>query len=221
MVGSLVAETKPSGLVLKRLQLSSEAEFSDLLSLYEEAFPSSERKPVAVLRRMFAVEQYYFLLATENEVTVGFAIVRVLSGGTAALLEYMAVAPSQRRRGIGGQIVLAAARAVNAPPVTLLLEVESDNVKSPDQSLRTKRKHFYRALGALELRNLSWIMPPVIATLPPAMEMMVLAPAVSTIRREELRQWLVNIYVDVYGQSADDPRIDVMLRELPEEVELI
>ncbi|MGO4516341.1 GNAT family N-acetyltransferase [Terriglobus sp. 2YAB30_2] len=207
--------------MLKRLQLSSEAEFSDLLSLYEEAFPSSERKPVAVLRRMLAVEQYYFLLATENEVTVGFAIVRVLSGGTAALLEYMAVAPSQRRRGIGGQIVLAAARAVNAPPVTLLLEVESDNVKSPDQSLRTKRKHFYRALGALELRNLSWIMPPVIATLPPAMEMMVLAPAASTIRREELRQWLVNIYVDVYGQSADDPRIDVMLRELPEEVELI
>jgi len=221
MTRSHVAETTPQGLVLKRLQSSSDPAFSDLLSLYDEAFPSSERKPVAVLRRMLAVEDYYFLLATENEITVGLAIVRVLRDGTAALLEYMTVVPSQRRRGIGGQIVLAAARAVNAPPVTLLLEVESDRIKSPDQSLRARRKQFYRMLGALELRDLSWIMPPVIATPPPAMEMMVLAPAVSSIRREKLRQWLVNIYVDVYGQSADDPRIDVMLRDLPEEVELI
>ena len=221
MTRSLVAETVPSGLVLKRLQLSSEREFSDLLLLYEEAFPSSERKPAAVLRRMLAVEQYYFLLATENEVTVGFVIVRVLSGGTAALLEYMAVASSQRRRGIGGQIVLAAARTLNAPPLTLLLEVESDRIEDQDRLLRTRRKQFYRALGALELRNLSWIMPQVAATPPPAMEMMVLAPAASFVRRKELRQWLVNIYVDVYGQSADDPRIEAMVADLPEEVELV
>ncbi|NUQ30544.1 MAG: GNAT family N-acetyltransferase [Acidobacteriaceae bacterium] len=221
MKRSLIAETPASGLVLKRLQPSSEAEFSDLLSLYEEAFPSSERKPVDVLHRMLTTEQYYFLLATEGDITVGFAIARVLSGGTAALLEYMAVAPSQRRRGIGGQIVLATARAVNAPSTTLLMEVESDRIEDQDRLLRTKRKQFYRALGALELRNLNWVMPPVIATPPPAMEMMVLASGISFVRREELRQWLVSIYVDVYQRSADDPRIDVMLRELPEKVELI
>ena len=221
MTRSLVAETVPSGLVFKRLQPSSEPEFSDLLSLYEEAFPSSERKPMAMLRRMLATEQYYFLLAMEGDITVGFAIARVLSGGTAALLEYMAVVPSQRRRGIGGQIVLAAARAVNAPPLTLLLEVESDRIEDLDWLQRARRKQFYRALGALELRNLTWIMPPVIATPPPAMEMMVLASGISFVRREELRQWLVSIYVDVYGRSADDPSIDVMLSGLPQEVELI
>ncbi len=214
-------ETSPSGLVLKRLQPSSELEFTDLLSLYEEAFPCSERKPADVLRRMLATEQYYFLLATKDEVTVGFAIVCVLSGGTAALLEYMAVAPSQRRRGIGGQIVLAAARAVDAPSVTLLLEVESDLIDDPDRLLRTRRKQFYRALGALELRNLSWSMPPVIAASPPAMEMMALSAIVDFVPRHQVRQWLTEIYVDVYGQSADDPRIDLMLRALPEEVELV
>ena len=221
MARSLVAETAASGLVLKRLRTHSESEFSDLLSLYEESFPDSERKPVAVLHRMLAVDEYHFFLATEYEVTVGLAIVRVLSGGTAALLEYMAVAPLQRRRGIGGQIVVAVARAVDAPSTTLLFEVESDRIEDPDRLLRTRRKQFYRALGAQELRNLSWIMPPVIETPPPAMEMMVLAPAAGFVRKEELRQWLRNIYVDVYEQSAADPRIDVMLRDLPEEVELI
>lgn len=221
MTGSLVVQTSPSGLVLKRLQSSSEAEFSDLLSLYEEAFPGSERKPVDVLRRMLAVEQYYFLLATEREVTVGFAIARVLSGGAAALLEYMAVAPSQRRRGIGAQIVLAAARAVNSPPVALLLEVESDHLESPERLLRARRKQFYRSLGARELCELSWIMPPVTATPPPAMEMMVLASAANSVQREALRRWLVDIYVDVYGQSAHDLRIEAMMKGLPEEVGLI
>ncbi|QEE27764.1 GNAT family N-acetyltransferase [Terriglobus albidus] len=220
MTRSFVATTG-SGLVLKRLQPSSELEFSDLLSLYEEAFPSSERKPVAVLRRMLSVEEYYFLLATENEVTVGFAIVRVLSGGTAALLEYMAVAPSERRRGIGGQIVLAAARAANAPSVTLLLEVESDRIEDEDRLLRTRRKQFYRSLGARELCDLNWIMPPVIATLPPPMEMMALGKIVSSVPRHQVQQWLTEIYVDVYEQSADDPRIEAMVRELPGEVRFV
>lgn len=218
MTGSLVAQTPPSGLVLKRLRSSSEAEFSDLFSLYEEAFPGSERKPVDVLRRMLATEQYYFLLATESEVTVGFAIACVLSSGTAALLEYMAVAPSQRRRGIGAQIVRAAAQAVNAPAVSLLLEVESDRIESPERLQRARRKQFYRSLGGRELCDLSWIMPPVIATLPPQMEMMALGPIVGFIPRHQVRQWLAEIYVDVYGQNADDPRIDAMVRDLPDEV---
>jgi len=221
MTESLVAQPPSSGLVLKRLRSSSETEFSDLLNLYEEAFPDSERKSEVVLRRMLAVEQYYFLLATANDVTVGFAIVCVLSSGTAALLEYMAVAPSQRRRGIGAQIVLAAARAVNAPAVSLLLEVESDRIESSERVQRARRKQFYRSLGAREFSGLSWIMPPVTTTLPPAMEMMVLGPVASSIPREQLRQWLVDIYVDVYGQSADDPRIEAMVADLPEKVSFI
>ena len=221
MTESLVAQPPSSGLVLKRLRSSSETEFYDLFSLYEEAFPGSERKPMDVLRRMLATEQYYFLLATERDVTVGFAIACVLSGGTAALLEYMAVAPSQRRRGIGAQIVHAAAQAVNAPAVSLLLEVESDRIESPERPQRTRRKQFYRSLGARELCGLSWIMPPVIATPPPPMEMMAFCPTVGFVPRHQLRRWLTETYVDVYGQSADDSRIEAMVRELPEEVELI
>ena len=192
-------------------------EFRSLVKLYEEGFPENERKPIALLRPMLANERYHFLFATERERSIGFAIVCELSGGAAALLEYIAVAPNSRGRGLGQRMFLAAAKAVCA----LLIEVESDRAEGSDRFWRMRRKRFYRSLGARELQSLSWIMPPVMATPPPPMEMMVLATGANTIALDQLRQWLVSIYVDVYGRSRNDRRLDTMLSVLPDEVQLV
>lgn len=220
MAGADPGQALSEELVLKRLERSSESEFSDLSRLYIEAFPENERKPLSTLHQMLATEGYSFFLAVVNEAVVGFAIVRALSGD-ALLLEYMAVAQDQRRRGFGKRIVLAISEAVHAPQKTLLLEVESDHVESPDRALRTRRKSFYRSLGAKEIANLSWVMPPVMSTPPPPMEMLAFAGAASVISRDQVRQWLSSIYVHVYGQRGNDPRIHTMLANLPEKVLLV
>jgi len=219
MSGPLAKKTGP-GLALERLDTSCLGAFATLVCLYEQSFPEAERKPVDWLRRMLATENYFLFLATEEGAPVGFAVARLLSGGSTALLEYMAVAHAQRERGLGRQIVLGTAHAVQAPLRTLLLEVESDRVDSPDRVLRTRRKNFYRSLGAREMQGLRWIMPPVTGTPPPAMEMMIFGTE-NPVPRHQLRTWLTDIYVDVYDQSADDPRIDSMLNSLPDEVRLI
>jgi GNAT superfamily N-acetyltransferase len=221
MAESLSTQMPGPKVVLTRLQTGCEMEFGDLVSMYREGFPESERKPVASLRRMLASEHYHFLLAETDGYAAGFAIVRVLHGGDASLLEYMAVVPSRRGQGLGRKMFLATAGALGAPPRTLLIEAESDRVDSPDRGLRMRRKQFYRSLGAREFEGLRWIMPPVAAALPPAMEMLVLTESATPVRREMLRQWLTDIYVEVYEQSADDPRIDTMLADLPDEVRLI
>ncbi|SNT38841.1 N-acetylglutamate synthase, GNAT family [Granulicella rosea] len=208
-------------LVLNCLEPAQETEFGDLVRLYEQAFPASERKPVEALRRMLATAAYHFFLAQEDGLTAGFAIVRVLDGGDAALLEYMAVAPERRGHGLGGRIVLAVAQAIGAPPAVLLIEVESDRVEGPEREQRSRRKRFYRSLGARELQELGWVMPPVAATPPPAMEMLAFASVSGSVSRGRLRRWLTGIYVEVYGQRADDPRIGAMLAGLPDEVPIL
>jgi GNAT superfamily N-acetyltransferase len=211
----------PAELQLKRLRSSDEAEFLALADVYQLAFPESERKPLPVLRAMLADVRYHFLHSTCGGKLAGFAVVRRLSSSTAALLEYLAVAPAQRGRGLGRQLFVKVAEAVKSPPATLLIEAESDRVECPDRELRAKRKSFYRSLGARELHGLSWIMPQVSSTAPPAMEMLALGATESTVSKEQLRHWLADIYVEVYGQSADDARIGTMVSDLPDVIALL
>ena len=104
----------------------------------------------------------------------------------------------------------------------LLMEVESDRFPSPEQIDRSRRKEFYRRLGCREIEGLRGLMPPVTREQPPPMEMLVHSEGLpEAIEKERLRRWLAACYEQVYGVAADDPRIEAMLRELPESVRLI
>lgn len=210
----------PASLALQRLHPADEVRFGELVRLYEEAFPAAERKPVSVLQHMLAAPGYQFLLALENEMTAGFAIVCLLQGTGVAMLEYMAIEPARRMRGLGRQLVAAIMASLELPKRVLLLEVESDRVPSPDRDTRTRRKRFYRAMGAREVEGLRWLMPTVADAPPPPMEWMIFAAA-HGVRREDLRRWISSIYVEVYRQRSDDPRIDEMLAALPPEVRFL
>ena len=41
------------------------------------------------------------------------------------------------------------------------------------------------------------------------------------IRRAKLERWLEVMYRDVYGCSADDPRIAIMLDGVPDQIQLL
>lgn len=203
-------------LEFERLETADSARFDSLVAMYADAFPASERKSTAALRGMLQEEQYAFFLALRSGV-VGFAIVRSLCGGSAALLEYMAVSPDLRGNGVGAQMVAAMAREY-AP---LLIELESDRDGEEDREARSRRKQFYRRQGAREIAGLQWMMPPVHAATPPPMEMMAIGVAGETVSRETLRVWLTGIYVEVYGQSVEDARIEAMLSVLPHTIKVV
>jgi hypothetical protein len=117
-------------------------------------------------------------------------------------------------------MVQAVAEVMKTPPGALLLEVESDRMEGAERELRARRKGFYRTLGAREITGLQWIMPPQGDVLPPPMEMLVMGLAEGSVSREQLRAWLRGIYVEVYGQGAEDERIGSMLANLPQDVPL-
>lgn len=207
---------------VRRVSSANEPAFNALVTIYTEAHAPSERKSPAQLASMIQQPGYSFLVASESNAVVGFSIVRFLVDSDAALLEYLAVTRDCRSRGIGQQLF---AETVNFEAVSsrfLLVEVDSDKTRTADHEDRLRRKRFYRGLGCREIDQLHYIMPPVSAAPPPAMDMLVykrdLPPHIDKAR---VRQWLERCYVDVYGTLANDPRIDVMVQKLPENVRLI
>ena len=215
--------TLPScDLNVRRVSSVNEPAFDALIAIYAEAHAPSERKSPAQLASMLQQPGYSFLVANESNTVVGFSIVRLLGDSDAALLEYLAVARDCRSQGIGQQLFVETVNFEAVSSRFLLVEVDSDKTRTADHEDRLRRKRFYRGLGCREIDLLHYIMPPVATAPPPAMDMLVykrdLPPHIDKAR---VRQWLECCYVDVYGMPANVLRIDVMVHELPENVQLI
>jgi ribosomal protein S18 acetylase RimI-like enzyme len=213
---------KAQDIQLRRVRSVHEPDFHDLVAIYTEAHPRSERKSPERLSTMIQQPGYFFLVAVESSVVVGFSIVRVFDDSDAALLEYMAVAHDRRNQGIGQQLFIQTANFEIISSRFLLAEVDSEKKPSDDRADRIRRKNFYRRLGCREVEQLCYIMPPVSSASPPDMDILVykrdLPPSVEL---PHLRQWLVCCYVQVYGLHANDRRIETMLHGLPANVRLV
>jgi GNAT superfamily N-acetyltransferase len=198
--------------------------FEALYAIYCESIALREQKVKADLAAMVPKPNYRLLLAQDDSSVVGFSIVFVASSESFCLLEYMAVDKSYRGRGVGSELfeetVGVVYRSHGAVPV--LLEVDSDREPSPDQAQRRRRQNFYRRLSCQAIADCAYILPLPGENAPPEMDLFVYVPEPGpTIRRAKLERWLQLIYRDVYGCSADDHRIAVMLDGVSDPIELV
>ncbi len=197
--------------------------FRDLLRIYREAIPSSERKDDLVLSEMLARDDYEFRVAQLGSGVVGFTIVKSFRSCDASLLEYMAVDRPQRGTGIGSLLFRHASSADSTIERYVLIEVEDaeEVVGLSEDAQRRRRKAFYRANGCREVAELSYLMPTVSAERPPPMKLMVYRRDLpQAIEKTELRRWLEGVYVEVYRQSVNDARIAQMLAAVSNQVRL-
>ncbi len=204
--------------LIRPLRSDDSVEVSDLLTIYEEAIPPTERKRPEAVRRMLDSPDYRVLGAFSKQQLVGFLVAYAFQLHQQSLLEYMAVKQGWQGQGIGGRLLgeLLATKGMSYP---LLLEVDSDHFSSADRELRTARKRFYRRLGCREVAGLIYQLP--LPGNPPPMDLLVYWPDREWVKRATIKQWLTAIYTEVYSQSESDPRIPSMLGGLPDLVSLI
>jgi GNAT superfamily N-acetyltransferase len=198
--------------------------FEALYAIYCESISPREQKSKVDLAAMVSKSSYRLWLAQDDNNAVGFSIVFVASGELFGLLEYIAVDKSYRRGGVGSELFEATVGAVYRQhgAIPMLVEVDSDRQPSPDQGERQRRQNFYSKLGCRRIAGCAYLLPLPGESEPPAMDLLVYVrePA-PTIRRAELQQWLQLVYQEVYGCSADDGRIAVMLEAVSDPVELV
>lgn len=134
-----------------QLTVANNELLDQLEKLYLEAFPAAERKPFAMLveaQRKGRGE----LLAMVDEKGAFLGLAVVLRQGDLALLDYLAVAPEGRGRGVGSEAIRQlAARFAGS---RIVIEIELPDEAAPNNSQRIRRKQFYLRAGfaALEVR---------------------------------------------------------------------
>ena len=114
-----------------------------LYGLYLEAFPASERKPFAVIRRMFREGKADVWCILGAGKFVGMAT--TVNGNDRILIDYFAVTEKYRGKGIGSGAMGCLLNLYGQKGV--FLEIESTQTPGSEAELRQKRKAFYVSCG--------------------------------------------------------------------------
>lgn len=135
---------------VKEITLCKPERLTDWLRLwwlYMEAFPASERKPFALIYKMLRAGKTDVWCLMEQGAFRGLAI--TINSPKEILLDYFAVTKHHRGQGIGH----GALKAILAHYADrgVFLEIEDPELPGADQSLRQRRKAFYRSCGLEEL----------------------------------------------------------------------
>jgi len=132
-------------IALKKPQ--SPSDWLRLQQLYRQAFPSRERKPFAVIRRMFREKKADIWCILAEGRFAGMAT--TVNADDLILVDYFAVAEKCRGQGIGKAAMDCLLSFYGDRGV--FLEIESPDKPGLDQAQRKKRKEFYLACGFQEL----------------------------------------------------------------------
>lgn len=117
--------------------------------LYRRAFPVSERKPFAVIRRMHRQGHTDVWLAEQNGRFAGLA---ATINGSVILLDYFAVSEALRSHGVGSAFLrtLLASYADKG----LFVEIEAPDGHDPADE-KERRKRFYLRNGLTEFHTVA------------------------------------------------------------------
>src|SRR5882672_2549982 len=142
---------------LERLQSCGGSTFRELYEIYAASIALREQKPEAWICAAVRAPEYWVGVMKDAGHVNGFSILFLPPAERFALLEYMAVTPERRNRGLGSAVFKQT--VVRAMSLPILLEVDSDREASPDREMRTRRQQFYRRLGCVRVSGLHYILP--------------------------------------------------------------
>ena len=128
-------------------------QWAEIYMLYQKAFPKSEKKPFALIQKMYKKGATDLWRFTRNGQFAGLII--TINGSDHILLDYLAVETSQRGTGIGSEILQLMRSHYAGKGV--FLEIESVYEECDNQEQRIRRKHFYEKCGMESMEVFVWL----------------------------------------------------------------
>lgn len=122
-------------------------QWAKIRKLYKKAFPSSERKPLSIIRSMQKSKKTDVWYFEKDGKFAGFA--STINSDDIILIDYLAVDAKCRSKGIGSEILQTLRQYYKGKGVFVEIELADENTDDSDE--RKKRKRFYIANGMNEL----------------------------------------------------------------------
>ncbi|MDQ1244362.1 MAG: hypothetical protein QG565_702 [Campylobacterota bacterium] len=197
--------------------------FDDFHNIYSISFPLSEQKSKEELFEMLRALNYTFFVSKTEGKMAGFCIIFHSIKTSFYLLEYMAVDASLRNLAIGSRLFSYAIEQIYSKHgiKPLLVEIDSPQQESQESEIRKARERFYKKFGCRKIDSFDYILAIKSEEIAPLMKLLVYHTKMQNILKPQLREWLEDIYMLVYGYSKDDERIAKMLLDVPQILKLI
>ncbi|MBQ3193994.1 MAG: GNAT family N-acetyltransferase [Oscillospiraceae bacterium] len=128
-------------------------QWAQVYTLYQKAFPASEKKPFAIIRKMHRKGVTDIWRFSRNGKFAGLII--TINGQANILLDYLAVAEIRRGTGIGTEILQLMRTHYAGKGV--FLEIESVYEDCENREERIRRKHFYEKCGMKSMEVFVWL----------------------------------------------------------------
>lgn len=132
---------------MKKRQAKGFIDTLKIKKVYRASFPVCERKPFSIIKKMQKKGKSDIWIYEEEGKFLGFA--STINGENAVLVDYLAVSPKERGRGLGG-MMLQDLRGEYTDG-KLFLEIEAPMQGAANNEERKKRKKFYLRNGMQEV----------------------------------------------------------------------
>lgn len=165
---------------LIRLKSISDNYFQEAWKLYEDSFPSEERRPLNNQSKVLQNDNYYFDVLIDKNQFIGFILWWDFE--THKYIDHFATAIEQRNKGIGTLILN---KFIDRDNKTIILEVEL-----PTSNINERRIKFYERVG-FKINEHYYEIPPVAEDKSPLQLLLMSYP--NQISKKE-----VNLFVTEY-----------------------
>lgn len=166
------------------------ADYRETVEIYKKYmrkdFPINERRPLYMVKRLHKSGAYTCLVLEEGGQLLAYAFLLGQPSGGAVLLDYFAVAESQRGTGIGSRFLGEISSFLAADGIIIECETPADACKDADRLVRERRIAFYIKNGA-EMTDIKWRLFGVKYNI-------LWLPIQCAAEKVELREALVEIY---------------------------
>ena len=194
-------------------------DFEEAIRIYEESFPSNERQSIYTIKKRIQGDLYKMFIGRLKDKVVFMALLYPLKNTDFILLDYMATDENFINKSIGTDLIKNILGKIT--PKYLILEVENPNYGN-NKEQRERRIKFYRRLGAKEMKNVRYILPPLSGNTPTEMILMVLPNyGEGKIDGHTVKKFIIQLYKELYSRNENDDLLNSFVNNIKNSIELV
>ena len=124
-------------------------QYRRIKKLYKRAFPSCERKPFSIIKKMTKAGKSDIWYFSDGS---GFAgLTATINGSDTILIDYLAVEESRRGQGLGSKMIELLLEQYKG--LGVFLEIERPDEKAENNAERLRRREFYLRAGLVPMNT--------------------------------------------------------------------